>query len=143
MALVEFDVEITGTETSPRSHVSVPPVVAPDPTVLRYTRRVVATELTAAAEATVLNLTLSTKLPFAPAVKALKMFVPMVSVPSERTSAAVVVIFALPMFGVSVKMGEVFAGIYYIKYDTLLIATSNPMTFDTVVMLYSVEPVLQ
>jgi hypothetical protein len=63
----------------------------------------------AAADATGLNRTLVTNDPFAPAVNALKMSVATVPVPSDFVFAAEGA--ASPTFGVSVKIGEVFAGI--------------------------------
>ena len=54
--MVEFDVDIIGTEIS-ANKVVFDAVGVPVLTVLKNTRNVVATELTAAADATVLNLT--------------------------------------------------------------------------------------
>ncbi len=71
MALVELQLAIMGTEISASKDV-LAAVVAPaaEPTavftVLMKTLKVVATEFTAAADATVLNLTLWTKDPCAP-----------------------------------------------------------------------------
>ena len=91
-------------------------------TELKNTRSVVATELTAAADATGINLTRCTKLPFAPALNARNISVPTVPPPAELTLAAVVVIFASPTFGVNANIGLVFAGIifsflFYYKYQ--------------------------
>jgi hypothetical protein len=107
---VECAEEIAGTEISPMRNVSAA-VTAPEPTVLRYTRRVVATPVVAAVEATDMKRTNRTKLPLAPDVKALKNSVPTVPAPFEAGSAAVVVSVTRPIFGVRVKSGEVLAGI--------------------------------
>ncbi len=88
---------------------------------LKNTRSVVATELTAAADATGINLTRCTKLPFRPDVNAKNWSVPiaLAADPSERTNAAVVVILTSPMFGVKANIGLVFAAMcffFYYKY---------------------------
>jgi hypothetical protein len=120
VAFVELDVEIRGTEISANSCV-LADVVAPaaEPTAVltvdKKTLNVVATEFTAAADATVLNLTLCTKLPCAPEANAeyIKIIPVAVDDPSEDTTADVVAIFVVPTLGVKLKIGDVFAGISY------------------------------
>jgi hypothetical protein len=99
---VELAVEIIGTDISANKCV-LAAVGVPVFTALKNTLKVVATELTAAAEATGMNLTLWTKLPFKPAVNAKNWSVPIAftAEPSERTKADVVVIFTSPIFGVN------------------------------------------
>jgi hypothetical protein len=96
-------VEIAGTEISANRDVLVD-VGIPDPVELKNTRNVVATEVTVADDATGLKRTRCIKLPLAPEVNAKNWSVPIafVAPPSERTNAAVVVIFPEPTFGVKV-----------------------------------------
>jgi hypothetical protein len=98
-----------GNVTSPISQVSVPPVVAPDPTVDQKMRATVAVVAVPAADAAGFRRTRETNEPFVPAVNALKTSVATVPVPIEFVFAAVTL--AAPTFGTSVKIGEVFAGI--------------------------------
>jgi hypothetical protein len=83
-------------------------VVLPEPTVPRKILNVVATPVVGAV-ATDKNLTFRRKLPFAPAVKTLKISVPTVPAPAELVFAAVVVIVTCPTFGVRPNTGVVFA----------------------------------
>jgi hypothetical protein len=79
-------------------------------------RNTVATPVTAAAEATDIKRSRCTKLPFAPAVNALNMSVPTVPAPLDLALAAVVVIVTDVTFGVTEKIGAVFAGISYLEF---------------------------
>lgn len=85
-------------------------VVAPDVCVLMNTRSVVATPVVGVV-ATERNRILRRKLPSAPAVKTLKISVPIVPPPAEDVFAADCVMVTLPIFGVRVQMGVVFAAI--------------------------------
>jgi hypothetical protein len=78
----------------------------------------VATEFVAAAEATVLNLTLCKKDPVVPVAKTeyIKSVPVPALVPSDFTWADVVPILVFPTLGVRVKIGEVFAGISFLFY---------------------------
>lgn len=115
-AFVEFATDISGTEISANKLVFAA-VGVPVFTELKNTLSVVATELTAAADDTGINLTLCIKLPFAPVVNAKNWSVPIAfgAEPSDLTSAAVVVIFTELTFGVSEKIGVVLAGILFNK----------------------------
>src|SRR5215475_4407566 len=110
VGFVLWSADCAGRFTSPTSHVSVPPVVAPDVLLERKTRPVVFVVDVAAVVAVGLQRTRVTNDPFVPAVHALKMSVAMVPVPSDFVFAAVTA--TTPTFGVSVKIGLMFAGTY-------------------------------
>jgi hypothetical protein len=107
---VECDAVTDGRLSSPTSQVFAL-VVAPDATDDTNTRTVVAAVAVAAVVAVEANRTRDTHAPFAPAVNALKMSVPIVPDPSDFTFTPTGA--TLLTFGVTPKIGAVFAGIRF------------------------------